>query len=254
MAIPLIANIPENEIRVNHLPKQATLWRYLTKEKVESLMETGKFWFSQVASFADDPLEGRRPEESMLSQGERDFFEKYNVTGYGEQYPGAKDEQRAMYYALCWHINHKENRRMWSEYCQKTNDSLAIVTSHKALNEWRKQNVWDAEVWAGPVTYRSRIDPQPMWRYEDQYFYKNAESFSWEREFRILTRIANADLGVSRTKAEVAKRMIPFNSRKWIHRIVFHPKASDTFKKEIRSKAKKFFPRLKSIEDSSLIC
>lgn len=248
----ILVPVSQSEMRQNKLPLRATLWRYLTGEKINSLMESGEFWFSRIDQFMGDLGEGRRPQSSLLSASERNFFADHNITSWSEQYPGATDEQRTHYFALCWHINDRENARMWRDYCGDSRDSVAIVTSHKAMWRWRDE-IRIRQLWLGPVAYRKPTDAQPRWRYEDQFFYKDCEEFGWEREFRILTTWHESELpGPELSTLEAKRRMVPFNLNRDVHRVVFHPKAPADFKADFRKKAKKVFRRLKRVEDSVL--
>ena len=248
----MIIPISEAEIITNTLPYDTTLWRYLTRDKVEHLMAEQGFWFSRIDTFIGDPSEGTRPISSDLSCSEQRFFDDYCINGWGEQYPGATDEQKTHYFALCWHINHKENSRMWREYTGDCYDSVAIVTSHKAMQRWISEA--NRQLWAAPVKYCADDTPRPSWRYEDLFFYKDRQKFGHEKEFRILTAWSHDELPSPPHDTLVSKRrIVPFNCRRDIHKIVFHPKASAAFKKDFRAIARKSFPRLRDVEDSSLV-
>jgi hypothetical protein len=198
----------------------------------------------------DDQLEGRKPEEASNSPGEAAFFETYNIERWGEQYPGAHDEQRGCFFANCWHMNPKENARMWHEYTKGCRNSVALVTSVKRLRRGLRN--CGRQFRLSPVKYLDRSDPRPQFLRDAIFFYKDRERFSHEREFRILTELLNSEVPFYVSHPESKRRLVPFNFNVGVRRLVFHPDASSVFKREMRQKFRPTFGSVRQIEDSSL--
>jgi hypothetical protein len=226
-----------------------TLWRYLNGYKFEHLLETRSLWFSRIDQF-NDQEEGLKPESSENSTGEQRFFDKYNISAWGEQYSGASSEQRTAKFGICWHMNSRENAVMWRRYTPECNDSIAIVATVKSLQRGLRNS--GRALRCSPVQYRGPNDPRPQIDYDSIFFYKDKALYSFENEYRILTSILPSELPLVLDSDLSKRRIIPFNTNAGIRRIIFHPDATVNFKTQMRSKFRSVFTSVRTIEDSTL--
>ncbi len=213
------------------------------------MIENRSLWFSRIDQF-DDQLEGRKPESAPNSPGEQRFFDEHGVVGWGEQYPGASDEQRTCKFGICWHMNVRENPRMWVEYTPDCSDSVAIVGSVKSIG----RGLRDAgrPLRFSPVKYLRPDEPHPQMDYDSIFFYKNRDRYNFEKEYRILTSLITSELGALIDTDDSKRRLVPFNTNVGITRIVFHPDASNSFKETVRRRSRCVFGRVRRIENSIL--
>lgn len=213
------------------------------------MLATRTLWFSRIDQFTDQ-LEGTKPMNAPPSQGEQHLFDSMGVTGWSEQYPGASEEQRFTHFGLCWHMNSKENSRMWHEYTPDGSCAVAIVGSVKSIQRGLRHA--GRTLRYSPVKYLGPDDPHPQLDYDSIFFYKNREKYAHEKEFRILTSLLPSEMPF-RLDGEGARcRTIRFDTHVGIQRIVFHPAASISFKKDIRKRFRSVFASVRHAEDSCL--
>ncbi len=244
----LISTDASDDYPYTQLPGDRLLWRYIDELKFNDLVLSRQFWFSRIDTFTDDPSEGSKPSDANHSPGEAKFFKDFTISGWGEHYPGASDEQKTHHFALCWHINQKENRKMWKRYTKDNPRSLALVGSVKSLQSAFTN--WTRRITDSPVKYCLPEDPRPQFDYTSIFFYKDKEMFGWEKEYRFLCSLQPSDLPFRLDHREGQRIMVPFNCRTAIKRIVLHPKAPEDFRIEVESKCQKILPRLKKVESS----
>jgi hypothetical protein len=142
-----------------------------------------------------------------------------------------------------------ENARMWKEYTEEKNDSLVLVSSCKSIQTALKFS--ERRFKFSPVQYVDN-EPRPQFDYDSIFFYKDREKYSHEKEFRILSPLMGSDLPFPVESSDSYRRMVSFNFNIGIRRIVFHPNASKSFKKDMRASFRTVFRRLQDIEDSTL--
>lgn len=105
----------------------AALWRYMHLNFFEDLCEKSSIYLTRVDLFKDS-IEGKHaPENSYRTSS----FDRLQDAAFpnGDTYDSqvkAQDLDRRRTFASCWHINEKENLRMW--HC-KPPGSVAVRTS-----------------------------------------------------------------------------------------------------------------------------
>lgn len=147
-------------------------------------------------------------------------------------------------------MNSRENSRMWHEYTPDGSHAVAIVGSVKSIQRGLR-NAGRKFIFS-PVKYLSPDEPHPQLDYESIFFYKNKGSYAHEREFRILTSLLPSEMPFRLDERASKGRAVAFDTHVGIQRIVFHPSATASFKKDLRKRFRSVFPLVRQVEDSCL--
>jgi hypothetical protein len=220
----------------------ATLWRYLDVEKFDWLVANRRN-FMPSAQFLGDPLEGTAPAghhhrwADLAQHAESD--EQREIIKRNEEKLGQFAAAfRPHYYVSCWHVNERENLRMWRAYT-KTPDAVAISTSYRALRAALPRYVE-----MGMVRYidysKERLPTLNMLEY---ITHKNVE-FEFEQELRAVTLPPATDgLGAAHfrdnlfemeARSEFRVFAPEFDVSSLVHRVVLHPEATPKFHQKIQ--------------------
>ncbi|RYE30316.1 MAG: DUF2971 domain-containing protein, partial [Sphingobacteriales bacterium] len=191
----------ENEIPA---PLNTKIWRYLSKDKFESLLKDKALFFCRADKFSD-PFEGSLPikvaeyrndYESRLGGNFPDEvheIQKNNAEGLKLLHQGFK---RAVI-VNCWHMNNSESDAMWRLYLND-NEGVAVSTTisnlYKSLSN-TKEDIgssrvrylnYDNDIWFHPVDY-----PHTGYNILVPLLHKRTE-FIHESEFRLYHQIQDA--------------------------------------------------------------
>jgi hypothetical protein len=188
--------------KIEKLENSNKVWRYLNFHKLEDLIKTKALYFNRLDRF-DDVLEGISPsscEDSIIhSETNKTAEEKAeNVKLMKERFEFARKST----FTSCWHINEKQNDRMWAEYANERS-SVAIETTYRDLLGAKE----DIQL---PVHIeRIRYFDEPYVNQESYWFpflFKRKVPFEWENELRLSIYGYNyEDLTHLRTKVPLEK-------------------------------------------------
>ena len=133
------------------IPKETTLWRYMTLWRFISLLDKRALFFARADNFTDS-LEGTvSPKNSAAYIDElstSDICAK-RQTSLIESYHNAFRKFRQHTYVSCWNENVGESAKMWGLYTGA--EGVAVRTTfgrlHKALQESGRQIYWGRVVY-----------------------------------------------------------------------------------------------------------
>jgi len=157
---------------------EAPLWRYMSMEKLASLLKEKALYFCRADLF-EDPLEGTQSKATLDYRPK--LFEGATDSWIHKTMPMLDARIRKCVYVNCWHNNKSESGYMWDIYA-KDNKGIAIKSS---LNRIRNAILdKEREFLLSPVNY---IDFEKDHTSDANsfyaFFYKD-KSFFNEREFR----------------------------------------------------------------------
>jgi hypothetical protein len=134
-----ILSLPENI--------EAPLWRYMSIEKLESLLKESALYFRRADLF-EDPLEGTQSLATIKNRPS--FFAEAKESWINKTMPMFDARTRKCVYVNCWHNNDTESIYMWDKYT-KENKGIAIKSS---LNRIRRAILdREREFLINPVRY-----------------------------------------------------------------------------------------------------
>lgn len=164
------------------------LWRYLKIERFIELIDTSRLYFSSAREF-DDQFEGA---VAVIPAG-NSIDPRYVDLEFGNS---AFEQLRRLTKVSCWHRADYESDAMWKLYAN-LHKGVAIRSTVQriwdAAKPYRIQPEFDQEVlFGGNVEYidllGERLDRTMLNR-----FYVKHKAFSWEREFRLVVSVRNAE-------------------------------------------------------------
>lgn len=141
---------------IGDLPEEITIWRYLSLDKLISLLDERKLYFPSLKTFArSDPFEGWPPSRVMEK-----VFEILTDCGPPEMKEREcfKDFTSAIFKATvvnCWHANSDESEAMWKLYGEN-HKGVAIKSTVGRLSGSLKT---DQAIRIGKVSYADYKDP-----------------------------------------------------------------------------------------------
>lgn len=187
------------------------IWRYISLNKFEDLINSSKLYFARIDRFNDN-LEGISPEscrKAIISDGSDKAKQEETLKYYEERLLN----NRKISFACCWHINDNINYSIWDEYGKGSVESIAIQTNFKKLNsEIRKSRV---PIINEPIRYFEN----PFFNQEAYWFptFFKRNEYSHESELRSILFMPN-NLNLGSIKIDV-------NLEKLISKIFVHPKS-----------------------------
>jgi len=229
------------------------LWRYMDFWKFESVLTKSALFFTRQDLFTRDPTIGdvfegvfSKGNAAGWSDSDQAFYDAYPVEQSPDKLKEALEIHRQCTFVSCWHRNTKESREMWNAYTGGP-ESLVVTTSAKALERF----VRDHDIMKSPVRYHGEAFRRSLvFGWSGISFYKPSR-FAFEREFRMVRPLRNGESVIPDNKADYG-RFVPIRPRKIIHRVITHPRATDTFKKEVDALMSRFLKARKR-EDSTLL-
>ncbi|GEM_PF-2859822 len=222
------------EVRDFSLP----LTRVMSFSKFNDLIESQSLYFSPASHF-DDKLEGnytnrdhKKSEEQLISCG-------FNASAL-QMSANAKmliaDHNQQAVVISCWTMASELSIRMWDTYTS-SEDSLAIQTTVEKLKD-----ALGSDFLFIPVRYLDfDRDEIPQTHSLEPFFFKQ-QTYSWEKELRIVAEMEAGKRIGSPRKARVSLEY-------FITGIKFHPKASTDFITNVKNLVKDKIPTADIISD-----
>jgi len=246
--------------------------RYLTFEKLVSLLERNAMWFS-ILSYLQDKFEGKLPKPSFEALHcshmtmKSSFMDHPAHNQFDNMAARNIEDGRVLTAVNCWHQGHEESERMWNEYVPDGKGVLilsrierldAAFSVHQEYSSIGKVQYVDFET--HPILIQPATDSHR------RAFLKDKKSFEHENEIRLVTLNAISsgclnDDGNSPT-AEQQRGIDPrYQFRKGffvrcdlmrlIEKIVVSPSGDRAFKNLIRLLVKRYALPLE-VQDSSM--
>lgn len=192
------------------------LWRYLKTKRFIELIDTSSLYFSSAREF-EDQFEGA---VAVIPAG-IPIDPRYVDLELGDS---AFEQLRRLTKVSCWHRADYESDAMWKLYAN-FHKGIAIRSTTQRIRDaakpYRIQPEFDQEVLVGGnVEYvdmlKERVDRTMLNR-----FYVKHKAFSWEREFRLVLSVRNAEeFGVNVPEKGV---LVEFDLDKLIEEIYLGP-------------------------------
>lgn len=229
-----IAQIYPEDWPFRTIPDTETLWRYLDFSKFEDLLRSSSLYFARPDRF-EDSFEGRFSPGNKTAQSKSDqaFHELYRFKH--TQPEDYIEVHRNVVFINCWHRNTREDIAMWRAYTSSP-ESVVVTTSGKATRTLLPERILKSA-----VTYAPLGVPRTEFSHNSLFFYKPSE-YGFEREFRLLRPPEVNETFYSEEPDDRFRRVsVPIN--RFIHRVITHPRASSTFKREVERLMKTFLAR-----------
>lgn len=207
----------------------ATIWRYSSIEKLESLFEKKALYFCRADLLGDeyegsysDPTIQKRP---IFYEGASKHFLETGLSEMSKSF-------RLCTYINCWHVNSEESIAMWKFY-SKDYKSTAIKSSINSL----KLSILDTqrEFCLGFINYIN---------YKKQYmseangfipFFHKQKAYEHEKEFRIIADELDKIGEIQNGKLKPLKGLfIEIDVKLLIHSIIISPYANADFERKVR--------------------
>jgi len=211
--------------------------------KFDDLLRTSSHYFSRPDKF-EDPFEGRLSPGYKTSESKswKAFKAAYGINFEEQQGNESREIMRRVVFISCWHRARNENRRMWEAYTKGNSESVVVVTSAKALSTFLPESI----VKSG-LKYHENDFPRTMFSHTAIFFYKPVE-YCFEREYRLLLAPGETEsIG-----AEEYGRHVRVNLKTVLHRVITHPRATNSFKQRVDELMSHYLKSLRR-EDSSLL-
>lgn len=204
----------------NYLTGNDKLWRYISFEKFEHLINSKSLYFSRIDQFEDN-LEGVPSFVSikniMSDKSKTDKQKQETLRLYHLRI----ENNRKVSFACCWHINNKVNNDLWNIYGKNSTNSIGIETNVSKLN--RELIATGMPFLNEPVRYFDE-DYFNQYAYWFPTMFKRLE-FKQENEYRTILFVHGWDF--NGIKAGV-------NIQNLIRRIHIHPGATKEFFKKVQ--------------------
>lgn len=210
---PLLPHIP--------LLGHDKLWRYISYEKFEDLINSKSLHFARIDQFKDN-LEGVPSfvsVKNIMSDKSKTDRQKQETL---RLYHLRIENNRKVSFACCWHINNNVNKELWSIYGQDSVESIGIETNVSKLNK---------ELSKTGIPFLN----EPVRYFDENYFNQNVYWFptmfkrleyKFENEYRTILFVHGWDFTGVKTKV---------NIENLIRRIHIHPNASNDFFKKVQN-------------------
>ena len=222
--------------------QKVSLWRYLDFVKFEWLVDNNRLFFPITEYLGTDHLEGTQPVgdqnwwdklEADAETDEKREIIKNNRILIGKFSKGF----RSHYYVSCWHMNLKENMRMWEDYT-KTPNSVVIRTSYDIL----KDSIPDY-LNIGVVRYMDYSTERLPSLNLFQYITHKHISYEFENEVRAVafppvgdqSKVDHFQNNLFEKEGSPGFRIFapPIDTKNIIREIFFHPRSEAKFRDEI---------------------
>ena len=170
------------------------LWRYLSPEKFEKLLNSKNIYCQKISKF-EDPWEGHvskfeneREMRCLIAEASsRGFLAGRSDTEINVAVDKLDKSDRSFdrsRYVSCWHRNQCESAAMWDLYCNR-NSGVAIVTTGKALRELAERNRAEHGAIFAAVEYLNYESDSVLSNKRDPAFCKRL-NFMHEQEARLV--------------------------------------------------------------------
>jgi len=204
------------------------LWRYMSLNKLESLLSTNSIYFSR-ADLLGDKYEGSNTlptirYRSIFYKGAKENYIKKTI-------PEMQKACRKCTYISCWHSNSTESAIMWRCYGEK-NKSICIKTKIKALVDSIIEE--NRQFIIAPVHYIDYSEDYIQGYNLFQPFLYKQKAFQGEREFRIITHDISIISDIMQKKVDSSKGLfINANINMLIKSIIISPYADENYKDRV---------------------
>ncbi len=216
--------------RINSLPphkimsNDTRIWRYLTFEKFDDLIESQSLYFARLDQFEDN-LEGTAPVSNIKNilldtrlneEQKKESFRLYKLR---------MENNRKVGFACCWHINEDINFQMWDEYGRNSTTSICIRSNLKRIKHCLSKS--GLPFLAEPVRYFD----EPYFNQTVYWFptlFKRAK-YQLEKEYRCILFAHGLKSNGIKIKTDLSDL---------VTKIYIHPQAPNEFFKKIKSLVK----------------
>ena len=156
------------------------LWRYMSIEKLTSLLNENALYFRRADLFKD-PLEGTQSQYTLSKRPI--FFAGANESWLTQAMPMADERTRKCVYVNCWHNSDNESKYMWDKYVAD-NKGIAVKSSLNKI----KNSILDLErkFLINPVRYINYERDDTIDANSFYAFFCKDKSYNNEREVRLL--------------------------------------------------------------------
>jgi hypothetical protein len=190
-----------------------------TAERIFTALDNSKLYFAASTQFTD-VFEGA----AALLPPDFPIDPRYQEMDTEEKvYFGF----RCLYKINCWHRSDYESDAMWRLYAAESKGVAICLTPDRLRAAIKPYCVFPTsqpeDLWGGPVQYRDFLKVRLKPRDRERYFSKH-QAFAWEREFRLLISLMEADEfcpGVPRSGMKVGVDLDAL-----VERIMLGPKLS----------------------------
>jgi len=227
------------DLKVYEVQEQSlSIARVMDFSKFSDLLKTKTLYFAPASKF-DDELEGnythldhQNTEERFVGWGFDDTA--LEIAADARKLDSTHKQQAVV--ISCWTIASEISLEMWDTYTS-SKDSLAIQTTVEKLRD-----ALGSDFLFIPVRYLDfNRDEIPRAHSLEPFFFKQ-ESYSWEKELRIVAEMEAGKRIGSPRKAQVSPES-------FITGIKFHPKASTDFITNVKNLVKDKIPTANLISD-----
>ncbi len=160
-----------------------SIWRYMSIDKLLSLLTSSSLWFSSCDYF-EDGWEGHfsPPTYETFLKSFKGLDDKIQALWKSQK--DRNQEVRNCLYINCWHINEEESAALWQIYsCY--GKSVAIKTTIHRLRDALEET--ELSIQGGRVRYADyTTEPMPVLHNLFLPFLRKRRSFSFENEFRLI--------------------------------------------------------------------
>lgn len=228
LVTPLAPVFAEDWPSHNVHPDQSLL-RYMDFWKFEDLLKSRELHFTRADKF-DDPLEGTLSPKDVHGTSKSDVAFAAALNSEKRDYERSSEYRstaKRCTFINCWHINTREDPKMWNAYT-KSPDSLVVITTAARLAASVKLPVFGAG-----VKYVSEDTPRTEFDERSLFYYKDVQ-YAFEREFRLLVDLLVLGGSVQHDNPADFHRRIPIDVCTLIEGLQPHPLASEGTKNRIR--------------------
>jgi len=155
------------------------LWRYLSFERLLSLLMTEELFFANLMSLSDG-LEGTltaRTREHLLQWS----FHRYGDWNRAQSEVATYEKHSAGFFVNCWHMNRSESYLMWKTYADR---GCAIQTTFERIQAAFDET--SMEVNGGVVDYIDFLREAPLAGNVFRHAVAKDLPYQDEREFRLI--------------------------------------------------------------------
>lgn len=216
------------------------IWRYMSLDKFESILNSSGLYFASAEQFNDNhegaitehEYESRKKSisKSSLTEEEKDNYLKSLESAFRPLREYAKIN--------CWHINEHENVAMWNYY-QGKGKGIAIETTLKDLleniGEYRIQDNYGLEtINVALVKYIDYVKDSmdDGFGFLTPFLYKRI-NYAYENEVRLIISLRIAvEFAVKIPKEGI---IVPFDYKNGIKRIILSPNSDSDYHEKVKS-------------------
>lgn len=223
------------------------LWRYMSLERLKSVLDDHSIFFTKVTTYDDDPFEG------SYNKISEDHYIKWMLIDFN----GAtietvnkeirKQAQKKLAESLslsekfkklaivsCWHINEYESVAMWKLY-SNYEDGIVIQTTYGQLKKSLEN--YNRPIYGGKIRYIDIKKHRITFGNVLAPFAAKRISFAYENELRLITLVEHAKYFEYNWSVEKYNngKLIPCDIKLLIINIFVSPKSSEKFKLEVQA-------------------